>query len=148
VAVEIWTMSHLYSFDNFLASYDEDVADDYAERTWKLKFEAGSAKAEEAKQVKENASEENFDAAKTLRSVVGAVLPGLLAPLEDLMEKVDPLAVLVALVVGPLLLIFLLAKLVFPAKKTKKTANSETPTEDKEEKEEDKEEEPEDKKDQ
>jgi len=39
-AVEIWTMNSGIVFDNFLATYDAEVADDFAEKTWRVKFDA------------------------------------------------------------------------------------------------------------
>ncbi|XP_042501300.1 calnexin homolog [Macadamia integrifolia] len=50
IGIEIWTMQDGILFDNILITSDENVAESYREKTWKLKFEVEKEKqkAEEA----------------------------------------------------------------------------------------------------
>jgi len=53
IAFEIWTMNNMISFDNILITHDKQSADDFANKTWKIKFNEQKRIIEERKEVEE-----------------------------------------------------------------------------------------------
>jgi len=83
VAVEIWTMSHGLTFDNIMITTDEEVADDYGDRTWRKKFDAEKLKAAAEQEAKDNEVSLGNTAEKMIRSVLDS---SLLAPVKESLE--------------------------------------------------------------
>ncbi|MCO5568640.1 hypothetical protein L7F22_022339 [Adiantum nelumboides] len=98
VAIEIWTMQDGILFDNMLITSNVDVAAEYREKEWKIKYEAEKAQQKKEEAV-EAAKESLFVRVTWFSSLCTTSLPMLASQKDKLVELIErgeenPLAVL------------------------------------------------------
>uniref|UniRef100_A0A7S0RXX3 Calnexin n=1 Tax=Pyramimonas obovata TaxID=1411642 RepID=A0A7S0RXX3_9CHLO len=105
-AVEIWTMNSGILFDNFLATYDEMVADDYAEKTWRAKHDlAVEREAAEAQAKAESGGMMAMVERLSKHWIFKPIRPYIEPIVDGGFKNVDPTAMLVVLIGIPVLLL-------------------------------------------